>query len=43
MLLFEWAEETTADLQNSKREAKNYLLHDLKDESVARISALSKS
>jgi hypothetical protein len=43
MLLFERVEETTAELRNSKREAKNYLLHGLKDGSVARISALSKS
>jgi hypothetical protein len=43
MLLFERAEETTADLRNSERKAKNYLLHDLKDGSVAGISAVSKS
>jgi hypothetical protein len=36
VLVFERAEETTADLRNSKRTAKNYLLHDLKDGSVAR-------
>jgi len=41
MLLFERAEEMTADLRNSERKAKNYLLHDLKDRSVVRISAVS--
>jgi hypothetical protein len=43
MLLFERAEEMTADLRNSKRKGKNYLLQDLKDGSVVRISAVSKS
>jgi hypothetical protein len=43
MLLFERAEELTADLRSSKRKAKKYLLHDLKDGSVVRISAVSKS
>jgi hypothetical protein len=43
MLLFERVEEMTADLRNSKSKAKNYLLHDLKNGSVVRISAVSKS